>query len=139
VEEMSAAYDVALYIAQTLGKGTLAVDVFCNDMPDQPTNCIAVYGYGGSPSVKGMGTGTAALEHPNVQVDVRNANPSQADSIAKSIHDSFDSIGVNVSINGTVYTWLHPLQPPFLLERTAGSDGERVTFVFNMEVQARRA
>lgn len=130
----SAAYDVAYYIANTLGKGTLGTDVFCNAMPISPENAISVYQYGGAPSAKGMGSDTQPLEHASLQIDVRNSDPSQVESIIQDIFEAFDEIGVDVTINGTVYTYFNPMQPPFLLDRT----GESALFVFNLEVQRRR-
>lgn len=136
----SPAYDIAYYIRNVLAKGTaLGTDVLCNFMPPvesgpvpMPANVIAVFQYGGGQSNRGFGNDTAALENSALQVDVRDSDASQAESIAQSIHRSLDELGANVTINGTVYTWLHPLQPPFLLERDKAG---RATFVFNLEVQ----
>ncbi len=127
----SAAYDIAYYCAQTLALGTLGTDIFCNYMPDSPDVCIAIFQYGGSRSLKGFGSDAHPLEHPSVQVDVRNSDPS----VAETIHKAFDEIAVETTINSTVYTNFEPMQPPFLLERDA--DG-RPTYVFNMEIQRRR-
>jgi hypothetical protein len=129
---MSQAYDLAYYIANTLGKGTMAVNVFCNYMPDSPDNCIAVYAYGGSKSDKGMGSDTQPLENATLQVNVRNTNANTAEDTCVAIHKSLDELGTNVTINSNVYTWLNPLQPPFLLERDSKP---RTTFVFNLECQ----
>ena len=129
----SSAYDLAYYIRNVLGKGTaLGVDVFCNDLPNAPDAAISVFQYGGRGSDRGMGIDTQPLENSSLQVDVRDANPQTAESICYAIYEALDELGVNVTINGTVYTWLRPMQPPFLLERDAS---KRVTYIFNMECQ----
>lgn len=140
----SAAYDLAYYIRNTLGKGTgLGSDVLCNYMPpiesgpvSMPINVISVFQYGGKESNRGMGADTGALENTRLQVNVRNEQADQAEAIARSIYESLDELGSNVTINATVYTWLHPLQPPFLLER---DQKQRATFVFNLEAQRVRS
>ena len=142
----SAAYDLAYYVRNTLGKGTaLGTDIFVNYMPNADPgpvanpaiDCISVFQYGGGPSNRGMGADTGALENTRLQVDVRNHDPNQAESICRDIHESLDELGSNVTINSTVYTWFHPLQPPFLLERA--SDGKQTTFAFNLECQRVRS
>jgi len=132
----SPAYDLAYYIRNTIGKGTaLGTDITVNYMPDSPAACFAVFQYGGMPSDRGMGSDTGALENYACQVNVRNSNAQTAEADCYAIYKAFDQL-VNVTINSSVYTWIHPLQPPFLLER----DGQqRVTFVFNCEVQRVRS
>ena len=134
----SPAYDLAYYIRNVLGRGTaLGTDVFCNDLPNAPDNAISVFQYGGMPSNRGMGSDTGALENASLQVAVRNANPETAESIARGIQESLDEIGTDITISGSAtYTWLHPLQPAFLLER---DQSKRVTFVFNLECQRVRS
>ena len=129
---MSAAYDLAKYIAETLSKGTLGSNVFCNFMPDVPKDCIAVYQYGGDPSLKGHGGGAGSLETARLQINVRNDQAQTAEETCYDIYKSLDNLAANVTINSVVYTWLHPLQPPFILEREQG--GGKL-FVFNMEAQ----
>jgi len=129
----SSAYDLAYYIRNTIGKGTvLGTDVMVNYMPDSPDNCIAVYQYGGDPSNRGMGADTGALENYALQVGVRNTNPETAESTCYDIYTALDEMSANIEINSTTYTWFHPLQPPFLLERDSLS---RTTYVFNLECQ----
>jgi hypothetical protein len=132
----SPAYDICYYIRNVIGKGTaLGEDIMCNFMPAEGSNVIAVFAYGGSPSNRGMGHDTGALENGNLQIGVRHADSEAAEQTARDIHRHFDELSSNVTINGNVYTWLHPLQPPLLLERTAHA----VTFSFNVEVQMVRA
>lgn len=129
----SPAYDLACYIRNTIGKGTaLGTDVLCNDMPDSPDNCISVFQYGGDASDRGFGADTGALENATLQVDVRNTNAETAEATCYDIYTALDEMAANVTIGDTTYTWFHPLQPPFLLER---DERQRVTFVFNCEVQ----
>lgn len=125
----SPAYSVANYIAGTLSKGILGTSVFVNDMPNAPTNCIAVYQYGGDPSNKGFGD-DYPLQNYAIQVAVRNSNAETAESNAYDIHDEFDK-ACSPTISG--YTWFDPMQPPFLLERQ--KELQAVIYAFNMEVQ----
>ena len=133
---MSAAHDIATYIAGTLDKGTLGTDVFVNDMPDLPANQIVVYEYGGRQAELGMGNPNPdALEYVSCQVAVRNKRADTAQATAYSIYNSIDGKG-GLTINGVSYLFLRALQPPFPLERDKSS---RVTFVFNLEIQKRRS
>jgi len=132
---MSAPYDVADYIANVLGRGVLGVGVLCNTMPDKPDACISVYDYVGGPSVKGFGSDANPLEYPSVKICVRSLDPSIAESTAKDLFEIFDELVADTTINSTVYTWFHPLQPPYMM----GRDGqERVIIGFNMDLERRR-
>jgi hypothetical protein len=132
----AAAYDLAYYIANTLGQGTLGSGVKCNTMTETPDAQIAVYDYGGARSVQGMGgPDPAALEQRNCQVVVRHTNPSTASGTTETIFRALDG-ALDKTINGVEYTWMRAMQPPFLLARDAA---ERVSFAFNLEIERRRA
>lgn len=129
----SIAYDLAYYILNTIAKGTrLGTDMFCNTLLDSPDAAYAVFEYGGDPSARGMGADDGALENSRLQVAVRNLNPDTAQADAYAIYAALDGLGSNVTINSAVYTWLRPLQPPFLLEY---DDRHRSIFAFNLECQ----
>jgi hypothetical protein len=129
----SPAYDLAYYIRNTIGKGSaLGTDVMANNMPDSPDAVFVVYQYGGDASNRGMGADAGALENYRLQVDVRNLNAQTAETDCYAIYRAFEMLPGNVTINSVMYTWLHPLQPPFLLERDSQ---QRVTFIFNLEAQ----
>lgn len=129
----SPAYDLAYYIRNTIGKGTrLGTDVMVNFMPDSPDNVFAIFQYGGNESNRGMGADAGALENFALQIDVRNTNPQTAESDCYDIYKAIDGLAGNATINSVMYTWLHPMQPPFILERDSR---QRVTFIFNLEVQ----
>jgi hypothetical protein len=130
---MSAAYDLACYLRNTIGVGTaLGTDLFCNDMPDHPDDCISVYQYGGSPSNRGHGPDTGSLENFSLQVNVRSTNAETAESVCYAIYKALDILAANVIVNSVTYTWLRPLHPPFLLER---DQSRRCIYVFNLEAQ----
>ena len=133
---MSAAFDLATYIADTLSQGTVGTDIRVNDMTELPAAQIVVYEYGGRYADLGMGNPDVdALENPNCQVAVRNKRPDTAQATAYLIYNSLDGKG-SLTINGVAYLFLRAMQPPFLLERDKAS---RVTFAFNVEVQKRRS
>lgn len=130
----SPAYDLAYYIANTLGKGVLAVGVTVNQMPDEPTNCISVYEYGGLPASSGQGDSQGnpdpdAIEHPFCQVAVRNSSSVTAQGTAQSIHKSLDRKS-GLTINNVEYQGIIAMQPPFLLK----AEPTRATFAFNLRI-----
>ena len=134
---MSCAYDLAYYVANTLSKGTLGVNVYCNLLFEDPDNQIAIAEYGGRPADMAMG-GTAdpdALEYPSVQVCVRNLNAQTAYETAYSIYKSLDGLG-SVTINGNTYDYMKALQPPFIEDRDTSG---RATVRFNLWVTRRRS
>jgi hypothetical protein len=128
---VSCAYDIASYIASTLGYGTLGTSIFVNAEYDQPDEQIVVYEYGGKPSDMAMGLpDPSPLENVSIQIMVRKNSAQNAQETAYAIYKALDGNG-DVTINSVEYLFLKALQPPFLLEAC--------TFVFNMEVQKRRS
>lgn len=133
---MSAAYDIASYIATTLAKGTLGTTIFVNGVQDTPDDQIVVYEYGGAPSDLGMGSANAdALENVNVQVYVRDNDSSAAYGVIYAIYKALDGL-CDVTINSVAYLFMRALQPPFIFQRDSR---ERTAYVFNMRVQKRRS
>jgi hypothetical protein len=133
----SPAYDLAFYIRNVLGKGVaLATDIMVDSMPDSPDNCITVFGDGGEESNHGMGNDQGALENYQLQVDVRNVDPSSAFSICNSIYRGLDELGSEVVINNTAYTWLHPIRPPIPILRDISPI--RTTYEITIQCQRRR-
>ena len=100
---MSAAFDLATYIADTLSQGTVGTDIRVNDMTELPAAQIVVYEYGGRYADLGMGNPDSdALENPNCQVAVRNKRPDTAQATAYLIYNSLDGKG-SLTINGVAY------------------------------------
>lgn len=130
-----AAYDIAKYICDTLSLGTFGTTVFCNTMPASPDNLISTYEYGGAPSSMPMGSVPAsAIEHPSVQVEVRNTSSRTARSTAYTIYKALDGLG-DVTLQGVTYMHMFALQPPFPLEVDANN---RTIFAFNLWISKGR-
>lgn len=76
--------DIATYL-QTAGIGTVGSSIFIGQMPDAPTNCIALYQYGGEPPLV-----VGGIENPRLTVRVRNATylngQNKARDVLKALH-----------------------------------------------------
>ena len=130
---MSAAFDVATVIA-SLGMGTLRRDLFVNRMPETPDVCTSVYEYGGRPTDFAMGS-SVAVEHPSLQVAVRNPDAEAAYEAIYAIYKRLDG-HMGGTVNGTTYFLMTALQPPFKLDEDVSN---RVTFAFNLHVRKDRS
>lgn len=134
---MSCAHDIAVYIQDTLGEGTLATDLFVNLLFESPDNQVAVHEYGGRQSDMAMGSvpDADALEHVSVQVAVRNTNAKTAMDKAYRIYKALDGKG-GFAIGSTAYDYMRALQPPFISKR---DDAMRTTVTTNYWITKRRS
>jgi hypothetical protein len=55
------------------GHGTLAVDLFMGEMPDEPDVCRCVYESPGTKPIETMGPAAYAVDRPRIRVIVRGA------------------------------------------------------------------
>jgi hypothetical protein len=82
-------------------------NIFYNDRPDTPDNCIVIYYTGGQPSVHNMNTQAPTLEKPTFQVAIRNTSCATAETQAEEIKDILNG-KTSTTINDTLYEaiWL---------------------------------
>ena len=101
---------------QGLGHGTLAIDLFLYQLPDEPDECVGLRIYEGPEPEFSHNANMPTYERPRFQMTVRKITVSAAMATAQSIW--LDLMNVrNMAIGGTRYIAIHPLQSPFILER----------------------
>lgn len=110
---MSTALDVTGLLA-TAGQGTVGTDLFANEMPASPANCIAVFDVPSSPIVWAHGM-NPVHQARIVQIQVRNVNPSVAASKAQACLTAMTLL--TASANGRTYENIHPIGSASLLGR----------------------
>jgi hypothetical protein len=101
---------------QALGHGTLGVDLFIYQLPDEPDSCVALRGYEGPEPVYTQGTALPTFERPRFQLTARALEVGTAMTAAWAAWKELSRIK-NELIGGAWYLSVHPLQSPFLLER----------------------
>lgn len=107
--------EIASYLASQ-GVGTEGVDLFKSLMPDEPSNCVALYDYGGSPPAMTLGAGAAQWEEPRIQVVARATTYSAARTKIGDVFTVLHSL-LNTTLSGTLYISIEAVQSPFLLDR----------------------
>lgn len=128
--------DLSDYLT-TEGVATQGVDLFIGDrVPDVPNELIFLRVTDGPPSVQSFGqsVGGAAIDQPRVQVDVRSTTYSLADTLLRTVRNTFDRLG-NVTINSTYYYSISALQGEPL---PLGVDEQR-RHILVMNFQVRKA
>lgn len=74
-------HDIALLL-QANAIGTMGTDIFINDEPDEPNNCITIYDTGGT---SGQVTNVTTYKQPRIQIRVRNNKQSDGHAKAEAI------------------------------------------------------
>jgi len=123
--------DLAVYLQDTVGTGTIGTSLFKGLMPSTPDVCIALYEYGGRAPDTVFGAATISLEYPRIQIVVRGASHDYDGprDRAETIYQAVAQVG-NQTVNSIRYQTITPLQSPFLLRRDANG---RVEIAFNVE------
>jgi hypothetical protein len=132
---MPCADDFVLWL-QNNGVGTDAVDLFAGTLPAFPDKAVAILEYPGEPSVYVHGRIVKPrVTRPRVQVFCRAQGRDIAVQLAADVHRALDLAGV--TLFGTRYLRVEPLQDPYFLERdnAAVSGGDRFTYTFNVRVE----
>lgn len=106
---------IAAYL-QTLGHGTLGVNLFIDVLPEAPDDVIVVTSSGGfAPSFvqdkRGINT-----EMPTFQVATRSRSVPSAKAKSHAIYLDLQKLD-NVIVDGVFFQRLSPMQPPFAIER----------------------
>ncbi|MBC7340953.1 MAG: hypothetical protein H5U02_00605 [Clostridia bacterium] len=116
--------DIGSYL-ESCGLGVQGVDIFLDEMPPDPDDCMAVFGYAGSPpDLHWSG------EYPGLQVRVRNRDPALGRAKAEQVRNALHGLHERV-IGTTRYLLVRANQSPEPL----GKDGNgRAHFVINFSV-----
>lgn len=117
--------DIADYLDDQ-GLGTVQTDIFYNNMPDTPDNCLAVYAYAGQAPPT-----TWDAEYPSIQVKVRNTDSIDAYELAYSVFTTLHRL-TNPSMTSTKdYYYIYATQSPAMMGKDANG---RYEFVVNFNV-----
>lgn len=102
---VSVANDVATHLeANGHGSQTASPPTLYRDTIEGSHDAIGVLCYGGPEATRTMG-GVVGFEYPNVQVQVRKANPVDAEAECYAIYQLLDGQLKYVTLNGTQYTF----------------------------------
>lgn len=129
---MTAEADIAAYLA-TGGFGTVATNIFVNDMPATPDNCIAVSIYAGiSPE---RTHDTSGNDRPSIQIRVRNTSAGTARTKVEQIYNYLDGI-TNTTIGSTFFLGIDAINSGPV---PMGKDGNgRTEYAWNFQTIKRR-
>lgn len=103
--------DIAEYL-EDQGMGTVGTDIFIGRLHDTPDDCITVYAYAGEEPDRAWNG-----EYPRLQIIVRRktleAPAGGVDAYARAyqVFNLFRN-KPNLTMNGTLYRWIHPLHSP---------------------------
>lgn len=109
-------------------------NIFYNDLPDTPDNCISIFYSGGQPSIHNLNSQAPTLEKPTFQVRIRNTSCATAETQAESIKDILNG-KTSTTINGTLYEAIWLQGDIFNLGR---DDRERTNLTVNFVAWVRR-
>ena len=116
--------DLATHL-QAQGVGTVSVDIFKGQLPDQPDNCVALFEYGG----EGMPLHWSG-EFPSVQVRVRNKSYSTGRAKIEAVVTALHGLTEHIA-GATRYLLLQAKQSPASIGR---DQNNRQEFVVNFSV-----
>ena len=109
-------------------------NIFYNDLPDTPDNCLSLFYSGGQPSIHNLNTQAPTLEKPTFQIRIRNTSCASAETQAESIKDALNG-KTKTTINGTLYEAIWLQGDIFNLGR---DDRERTNLTVNFVAWVRR-
>lgn len=103
--------------------------LFLDGMPATPDVCAVVTSSGGAPPIGGFGVTGAKYESPTCQVRFRGVKDDRLGPAARARDAYLASFGVGLTLSGTKYLKLNPLQPPFPFEQDSKG---RFVYAFNV-------
>jgi hypothetical protein len=123
--------DLGGWLDSQLGTLTLGTNFFYSLMPENVSNCAALYQNTGAPPSFTMGSNNLPiLERPQIQFLVRNSSYTTANSLSDSMYRVLTAIA-NQTINGRRYLRVEAIGFPALLERDSNN---RAIFSCNFDV-----
>lgn len=84
---------------------------YWNFRPDTPDDVVCVYDYDGEPDSLAMGNKNVTLQHPRIQIVVRDSNPTEAYETAYAIYQLLSGT-INLTINSNTYHLIQALNLP---------------------------
>ena len=109
-------------------------NIYYNDLPDTPDNCLSIFYTGGQPSVHNLNTQAPTLEKPTFQVRIRNTSCSSAETQAEEIKDALNG-KTSTAKNDTLYEAIWLQGDIFNLGK---DDRERTNLTVNFVAWVRR-
>ena len=106
--------DIAEYL-EDQSVGTVGTDIFVNYMPADVNNCIGVFETTGLPPEKAVD-----IDHPGIQIRVRNTSQSTAETKRKAVYDALNGL-IGTTIETRLYYSIWALGSPMAL----GQDDQR--------------
>lgn len=131
---MSAGDEIVQYL-ETKDVGTLGTDLFLGPAPDKAT-AIAVVETGGPAPYHDYGP-REVIDHPSVQVLVRNPNYTSGRAKVDEIRDLLDGVA-NATVSGGRYLSIAAMNDPVYLGKTPTSQGETHEFSVNFATMRER-
>jgi len=120
-----------MLVADTSLGLTFATNLFINDEPAKPDNCVTIFDTPGfPPDLRLDGVG---YESPSVQIRVRNRSSQAAQSLINNIMISLHG-RAQQTWNGTLYTVIYCSSGPALLDWDANRNARYIT---NFNIQRR--
>lgn len=109
-------------------------NIFYNDLPDTPDNCLSIFYTGGQDSVHNMNQQAPTLEKPTFQVRVRNTSCATAEAEAEAVKDALNGLTAT-TINLTLYEAIFLQGDIFNIGK---DDRERTNLTVNFVAWVRR-
>lgn len=126
---MSLERDFASYL-QDQGVGTVGTDIFVNQLPDTPANCIAVYATGGINIEKEV-----PVSDDTIQVIVRNKDNSTCTTKAEAVYTACKrKSNINLVGGGVYVLFMNPVAKP---QRIGRDEAKRYEASINITLKTR--
>jgi|OpeIllAssembly_1097287.scaffolds.fasta_scaffold545144_2 hypothetical protein len=106
---------IAAYL-QSIGHGTLGVNMFIDNLPETPDDVVLVTTSGGFAPEFVHNKPGVNTEMPTFQIATRSRSIPSAKSKSHAIYNDLQLIG-NMMVDGIFFQRLTPMQTPFSIER----------------------
>lgn len=112
---------------------TGSIDIFCNGFDESVPNCITLLNAPGQPELYTLKRSTV-LSRPELDIRVRNADDSTAETKAKAIQDLLSQVRMQ-TLGSTSFKKIRPLQDYYFLEQ---DENNRFIYVINFKCEINR-
>jgi hypothetical protein len=124
--------EIQTYLAG-LGLGTIAgssPDIVVSQLIDDPDHLIAIFPYAAEPPEFDHDSDLPTIEHPGLQIIVRDADFDTAMAAAYDVHGALCAVK-NTTLSGTLYQRITPKHSPAFLQR---DESQRTLIACNYRV-----